>query len=830
MNLPEAPLEVALADTLALEEVRVALHSAPTANRLLRQELRQEFDRKKRDLYSVASGEIERVRALEKRVRALEKERPRNQRLLFFWYFVQVVLGVILPSMGLMAITAKLSIGRGAPELVERVADFDLLALIAFTLFSILSGFVLRMVGEDSFERAKVGASGNYKRRVAVLKREAAEARKRLGHFLVSRVTLPFVRGEIANIITTTDATEIGWLNRTGLGEVYDPELDFQIDTPPHRKLERLISEMEAGTIGVAGPRGSGKTSLLRFFTRTEVQDKSANSKRRLGLLVSAPIEYEVRDFVLYLFAEVCYAVQKLVGVRREEAGDSCDPGRELEGREDASRRTGGEERNHRFWWYCITFVGVSTVVFSLVGLLGELLGGELPGESEVAARFLKLLMENKGELFVGGLGVLILASAVNSRAMALIRNILDAKYSGGIEGEKLLGRGRNSRSGGRVEELESPKGELDSAGEWESAYYRAEGYLEEIQFQQSYSSGWKGSLNVQVLGAETSVAKSLHARQRSLPEIVRLFRRFIESLPLEEPAVIGIDELDKLGSTEKISRFVDDIKAVFGLPRCIFLVSVSEEAMSRFKRRGLPARDAFDSAFDEVVAAESFDLQHSMSLLNRRVIGLSRPFHALCHLLAGGLAREVIRVCRTMLSIRDSVAAVEEELEGRVSFERVMEELILYEVHSKLSAIELSEIGVRGGEIVLNVLRGLEGGRPRGQGMLGPDCLFEAANKVVRECERRIEMGGGEVGRSDMGNEKGSPWEIGAYLIYLGCVMELMEHPQDRELYAAGGGIDRLARLRETVSRNAVMAWEEMANLRLTRYGRTMKNAEEGF
>jgi len=66
---------------------------------------------------------------------------------------------------------------------------------------------------------------------------------------------------------------------------------------------------------------------------------------------------------------------------------------------------------------------------------------------------------------------------------------------------------------------------------------------------------------------------------------------------------VIGIDELDKIQSAEEAVQFVDDIKSIFGIPGCFFLISISDDALADFERRGLPFRNAFDSAFDEVIA-----------------------------------------------------------------------------------------------------------------------------------------------------------------------------------------------------------------------------------
>jgi ABC-type polar amino acid transport system ATPase subunit len=108
--------------------------------------------------------------------------------------------------------------------------------------------------------------------------------------------------------------------------------------------------------------------------------------------------------------------------------------------------------------------------------------------------------------------------------------------------------------------------------------------------------------------------------------------------------------ELDKIESDEKAQRFLTDIKVVFRAFNVFYLISVSENAMSQFERRGLRFREAFGSAFDEVVAVDYFDFDTSRHMLTDRVLGLPMQFHALCHVLSGGLARELMRTARDLV------------------------------------------------------------------------------------------------------------------------------------------------------------------------------------
>jgi hypothetical protein len=182
---------------------------------------------------------------------------------------------------------------------------------------------------------------------------------------------------------------------------------------------------------------------------------------------------------------------------------------------------------------------------------------------------------------------------------------------------------------------------------------------LSNIRFQQSFSSGWSGSLKLPVaIEGSMKSDRSWAERQRTLPDIVDDYRRFLDlavgskDTPYDR-VLVCIDELDKLESDEAAQRFLNGIKSVFNQSKCYYLVSVSENAMSSFERRGLPIRDAFDSSFDEVIQLDYQSLASSKRLLSRRVLNVPDPYLCFCHILAGGLPRDLIRVCRALFDAR---------------------------------------------------------------------------------------------------------------------------------------------------------------------------------
>ena len=97
---------------------------------------------------------------------------------------------------------------------------------------------------------------------------------------------------------------------------------------------------------------------------------------------------------------------------------------------------------------------------------------------------------------------------------------------------------------------------------------------------------------------------------------------------------------VDKISGAKQAQRFVNELKAILGVPHCYYLISVSDDALAAYEMRGLPVRDAFDSAFDEVIHVRYLDLEGSRQLLKKRVIGMPDPFVCLCRCLSGGLPR----------------------------------------------------------------------------------------------------------------------------------------------------------------------------------------------
>jgi len=113
-----------------------------------------------------------------------------------------------------------------------------------------------------------------------------------------------------------------------------------------------------------------------------------------------------------------------------------------------------------------------------------------------------------------------------------------------------------------------------------------------------------------------------------TLPELAGYVRRFMHEVSSQlqysnRAVVIGIDEIDRIGSLDQAERFIGEIKAIFGVEKCFFLVAVAEDVGSLFAQRATAGRSILENAFDEVVAVDPLKLEEARDLLLKRVPGV---------------------------------------------------------------------------------------------------------------------------------------------------------------------------------------------------------------
>lgn len=288
----------------------------------------------------------------------------------------------------------------------------------------------------------------------------------------------------------------------------------------------------------------------------------------------------------------------------------------------------------------------------------------------------------------------------------------------------------------------------------------RTQRHLEDLRFQRTYSSSWGPTLMpASFLSLAWSRGKQRTEQPTGLPALVAQFRAYSQQVAEwnwdrnrdrsqvsseaqgRSPEGVGrviicIDEMDKIRDSARAEQFLNNIKAIFDVPGCLYLVAISEDAMTVFASQTPAIRTAFDSAFDEIVSVPPMKFPDARRLLQLRTTGVPLPFLALCHVLAGGVPRELIRAARALM--QEAEPPRHEELRAvtpdgdlrprpKVALGVVCEKLIRTrcEVMRREAILQLSRIGA-GGDILTPLHQPHWPGDPAGR--LTSDALEEAA------------------------------------------------------------------------------------------------------
>jgi hypothetical protein len=438
-----------------------------------------------------------------------------------------------------------------------------------------------------------------------------ATARSRL----IAAITETELLAQVRTFINTARQSRFGHrysvVSSPALSEVYDSA--NRVPTQIESELAALLDRLDGASIGVAGPRGAGKSTLIRGYceevdSATDHHDGIGwSSFRGVGLpapswgdlrcMVAAPVDYVARDFVLHLFATFCGVV--------------------ISGYSKAGRHRRvflGIFWGRRIVQLCVSLMWQAVYFGSYAAIL---------------------LYWNKAI----ARGISVPATWVQYAAIVLIAvGAVGFVRSSAVKMRRWAREARRGRESGRAMIATARK------------------HLSRIRYLQTYTSGLSSGFSFRSgLGAQLSRSVSRAQQPLSYPEVVAEFRKFAASVAADvhrrgDRVFIGVDELDKIGSAEQAEHFLNEVKGIFGIPHLYFMVSVSDDALNAFERRGLPLRDAFDSSFDEILRVAPLSYPESRRLLYRRVIGLTEPYVALCHCLAGGLARDVIRAARQVV------------------------------------------------------------------------------------------------------------------------------------------------------------------------------------
>ncbi|MEH0933861.1 hypothetical protein [Micromonospora psammae] len=472
------------------------------------------------------------------------------------------------------------------------------------------------------------------------------------------------------------DPREFTVISAPGLGEVDDQR--FEIATGSMNRLVRLLRQLPGGSVGLSGPRGVGKTTILRALTD---EGFAIWDEPLLRIYLSAPVRYVAVDFFTHLALEVCTAIGPPAGPELARPAPSLsETGRSADRR---VRRLFTSALAGRLAAYLL--VG-GTAVATVAALRATLPAAELRiplSIVAVVAAAVALAVQLVPERVLGALLVvrqLHLHLAVAAAALVAVAHqqwwhvVVELRepvlrWAPTVAGLVLIlalvaaGVRRARRTAERRLDAELVDASARTAATvpdspWAPLYADAEALRNVLVYDQSDSVARAAKVSAGAgaavkLAAELSQTDStlLARRAITMPEMVARLRSLIERATARGRVVIAIDELDKIGDKDDARQFINDLKAIFGVYRSYFIVSVSQDAMIDFERRGLTVRTEVDSAFDEVVYALPMSLDETRELLQRRVLGLSEPYIQLCYCLSGGIPRDSIRVMRSIIN-----------------------------------------------------------------------------------------------------------------------------------------------------------------------------------
>ena len=507
---------------------------------------------------------------------------------------------------------------------------------------------------------------------------------------LVRTVITPFVREQV-NVELRRAHLEDSFHITIAPGLIELSDRDQMVETATMRRLRTLLNTMTYGSIGVSGARGTGKSVLLRVFCDERLGRPDIPE---LGILTSAPVDYDGRDFILHLFSILCLKVINLADTSDSASSlrrlivRLCQIGVVIGGCLIAAEAGVKLSRAHIGFGEraLIASIAITAVLAILAGFTGvrfptraqhqTLAANDIrpaSGGSIRGRRIAQLI--TVAVIIIMAIGVAIfLNSKFYISPHSFIKSFPETKrfWPGATVLASALCIGIAISVIAPMRKIRHPRNIADQARE----------YLRRIESIRTVTTGQSAAIGLggNRIQLNRSKASQLTERDLTLPAIVDLYRDFTANVVAWWQArhgglgriVIGIDELDKIANTESAERFINEIKAVFGIRNCLYIISTSEDALLQFEKKSLGFRSAFDSAFDDIIRVHTFSPADTHEVLLRRLAGIGDPFIVLCHIFSAGLSRDVLRTARVIVEARCS---------GLVSLKEICEFLISREI-----------------------------------------------------------------------------------------------------------------------------------------------------
>ncbi|WP_410628342.1 hypothetical protein [Amycolatopsis sp. cmx-8-4] len=686
--------------------------------------------------------------------------------------FVAIVVGLTIPLVAVWLLSTFTFLNGTITALLPFVIFGAMFAALGFLVRRGLPESVWERL---TWERSRLQAWFDHR-----------DEQNELRQVLRDDVVVPYVREWINGAKELTFDTVLTLRDGTGLlSQGHDSPL---VQTQSIKAFRRELSRPQPGSIGIAGPRGVGKSTLIS--STLDNAFTGADQPPFLTVAASAPVRYDAREFMLHLYAITCRAVLSSAGTDDQLPAESED---ELVWRRLRRREVFISRVRHGSRVIMVSALWVITSVVTLLICLDLFDASPDVTDVRVNAMVHGLLTDFTNYVTPWQWGLLPQIAALLMIAYAVVRPAwLISRYL--MDGVTALVFGEWRRRVRRFYSLEH-----------KALCALARRDLRQVRFLQTRTEGWSGKLSTGGL-FELGLTRTIARAERPLthPEIVDDYRRLLERVvsvlvPDDISGIIvAIDELDKFADAAQAREFIDEIKGVFGVDGCVFLVSVSEDALTSFHRRGIPVRDAFDSAFTTVVRVEPFSLDDARAWLAKRTIGIPEPFIHLCYSFSGGLPRELRRVAVAMYD-RLTDPEMESDLDS------IVPSLVAADLSAKLKAFASAAVQLEGEADPSSFLATVT------------STVHAEASWMISQCSALLpeDVRGNPTALSRL------RWEAASYLYFSATIVEFFTNGLTAttiQLAASDGSVVCLASARQQMSIDPKVSWQLITDFRRRR------------
>lgn len=381
-----------------------------------------------------------------------------------------------------------------------------------------------------------------------------------------------------------------------------------------HKVLAR-IEKSTASVVGIAGVRGSGKSSLA-LKVLEENREKGA-----FTLLIHSPTGYEPHEFLLSIFQRIC---ERAIFLLDSRFGN------------DGSLKAQGLKELRRLRSYIkISFLGglLISLVFTWF-YLRQLEQSKIEGINSYFGARIQEIQKQELDLKEGIARLEPPTSEDSAQLLATRRGNLKTlqKEERDLREKQYEMISRNRTKMGDLILTGIPtilfyiglaiaalsyrkiKRRIDLVRKYPSEVglrQLALDLLEHLSYQRTLSASAEASVGIGKSLSKFTRGKTLQARPVSLPGLTAECSRFLEltASVFGGRSVVVLDELDKIKEPDELEKLLRGVKGILTSHRVHFLLTVSEDALARFSTRQRTSRDILESTFEEIVVLDRVNL-----------------------------------------------------------------------------------------------------------------------------------------------------------------------------------------------------------------------------